>query len=244
MVDADELPVASALLCTIQDQDSSISGFHVKHCHRRMKHATPAGPSTRSTPTALTSAGSQRSPIGGSLITTKPPGRTQSAATLRVTTGGPKPRATTASNTPSVAPARSASIVNTETRPSHSSRRTILARKSVRVLRRSSNVITAEGMSWEMTNPGTPPPAPRSSTETTSAPDGGANASRARTNRRAWSTTSMMGRPPRNPRRCDSSKTATSARETGRVGSDGVLMKQRSSSDRFDDDASSRIFAH
>ena len=81
---------------------------------------------------------SHRSPLGGSLMTTNPRWRTQPSAVVNVWTGGPKPRATTASNGLPVT--LCASPVRTSTRSCHPRRRTTRARKSVRVRRRSSRV--------------------------------------------------------------------------------------------------------
>ena len=111
-------------------------------------------------------------------------------------------------------PRSRASPVRTSTRSCHPSRRTMRARKSVRVRRRSSRVTFQVGWSWAITRPGTPPPEPRSRTGPATS-----SSSNAVTNARACSITCSIGRAPRKPSCCDRRSTSTSSSEIG--GDDG-----------------------
>ena len=180
--------------------------------------------STRRRCRRSTTASSHRSWSGGSLITMGEPARTSRAAADRVNSGGPNPRATTASNEwagPNVA----TSWHITATLCCQPRRRTTRSKKSVRLARRSSRVTVIVGRSCAITRPGMPPPEPRSRTELI-----GPRSSRARTNPRACSMTSGIWRDPRNPSRCASSNTAT------RAGSTNALTAGLTGSGRVDDD--------
>ncbi len=134
---------------------------------------------------------SARWSAGGSLMTISPPDVTSRLDECSVVSGGPNPRAVTASNASDI-PSTSPAI--TDTRSRQPSRITARRRKSVRLVRRSISTTSRSGRSNARTRPGTPPPEPISATRPLTS-------SSAVTNARACSITSGTGRSPKNPRR-------------------------------------------
>lgn len=196
--------------------------FHVKH-HEQVRNTEtrPLPSSRRETPKPARTVALQRSPAGGSLMITRPPLHTKREASVKVSTGGPKPRATAASIIGATSMKSSTSAHTTETRGDQPNRRTIRSRKSVRFARRSMSITSRSGRSCAITSPGIPPPDPRSMT----VPDISSNAV---TKARACSITSSMSRSPRNPRRLLSSSTVrTSSANTWTVCHVGIIRPRK-----------------
>ena len=138
---------------------------------------------------------------------TQPPRRTKRTAVASVSSGGPNPRATAASNLPAhpgSSTRLAVSAQTTRTRGFQPSVCTARASSSVRFARRSTSVTLTVGRSRATISPGTPAPEPRSTTRSTSA-------GRAATNDRACSMTSAIGRTPSAPWRWARVKTRTTS---------------------------------
>jgi hypothetical protein len=151
-------------------RDPGTAGEPIRAGHRLPERlvgpvASPARPGLQADQ-GQPSAGHRSRSSGGSLTTRTPPTRSSGAAHSATTAGGPKLRATTAS-TPARSgprPASSARWCRTSTRSPSPSSATASSRTAQRRAAASSSTSCHIGRATARTRPGTPPPAPRSTT--------------------------------------------------------------------------------
>ncbi len=159
-----------------------------------------------SSPSSERPRGGQRSRLlssGGSETIITPPTAKRGAPHSAATAGAPKDRAVTSSSSPRrrwSRPSSSARAQITSTSSRSSRALSSLARNSVRRLLLSIRTTRLLDQHEARTNPGTPPPDPRSRTEFGALPN---SDSKAWTNPRACSTCASIGIAPRNPSAAD-----------------------------------------
>ncbi len=184
-------------------------------CLARKKLCWPLTVERASSPSLARPATFHRSFLsGGSLITISPPTVSSGAAHSAVGLGPANPRAITTSYTPRcslIRPASSARQHKTWTRASRPSSRTASCRIVIRFRLLSRNNHEEVGRARARTNPGRPPPAPRSTILHWSIAS--SNCRAAERKPRAWVRWTSHGPGPRNPnaRACSRNGIAFSA---------------------------------